>query len=594
MTIVNCPKCEEQVLIPGSASPQATVQCPLCTEQFELDEVLERIPPALVVVSDPGAAAVAAHASDGQGYAPLGAAAETRAFDVAPASANGDGEEAEFRLADEQPKSGRSGIQIESTAATASSISARRSARPQRKQKSAVAEVVKIVGGGVLGLTIGQLILWWLPGDWKRDPFTLGPMISRNVPWVGDLIVPAKFRGASVVQQDTAPDADSAPSEFGQFGTPAASGRFAPSGGAANGELPSVEFSDSAFGQDDASQANGDGGSGKATGSRRNQKRRPGSTPSGGAFGEPTSEGDGADGSPLTGGIFGSDPATTPNAGIGSFDDSAPGDPSEIGPTVPMIDLEAFGGSPTIPAPDGADTGDSGSVDDLVVPPPSLGAFPAPDTASETGAAAPAPEPPTTAGGESPRADEPVGLRDTPTVSADALATSLQTAVKANQSMDAPDSEVPDRAAARRDFYLSLTNLGESVTLIDETDDASMAHTDQVGMLLSQIVSDPNKLALIDTIAPRWLGINRPNNGVALLGTVESTAAQGPYFATRVKLAGGESVTVLSTSDPSAHARPQARLLVLGTIVENPNERLQGYSGGEAKVILDGYHAAVE
>ena len=32
MTIVCCPKCDEQVMMPVSASPQATVRCPLCCE----------------------------------------------------------------------------------------------------------------------------------------------------------------------------------------------------------------------------------------------------------------------------------------------------------------------------------------------------------------------------------------------------------------------------------------------------------------------------------------------------------------------------------------------------------------------------------
>ena len=34
--------------------------------------------------------------------------------------------------------------------------------------------MIKIVGGGVIGLSLGQLALWYLPGDWnrrQRDPF---------------------------------------------------------------------------------------------------------------------------------------------------------------------------------------------------------------------------------------------------------------------------------------------------------------------------------------------------------------------------------------------------------------------------------------
>ena len=57
MTIVACPKCADSVVLPGRASRLATVRCPLCQEQFPLAEVLDKLPPALIVVDDPEAAA---------------------------------------------------------------------------------------------------------------------------------------------------------------------------------------------------------------------------------------------------------------------------------------------------------------------------------------------------------------------------------------------------------------------------------------------------------------------------------------------------------------------------------------------------------
>ena len=59
MTIVACPKCADSVVLPGRASRLATVRCPLCQEEFPLAEVLDKMPPALVVVDDPEAEAVA-------------------------------------------------------------------------------------------------------------------------------------------------------------------------------------------------------------------------------------------------------------------------------------------------------------------------------------------------------------------------------------------------------------------------------------------------------------------------------------------------------------------------------------------------------
>ena len=56
MTIVACPKCADLVALPDRASRRATVRCPLCQAQFLLTEVLDKLPPALLVVDDPEAA----------------------------------------------------------------------------------------------------------------------------------------------------------------------------------------------------------------------------------------------------------------------------------------------------------------------------------------------------------------------------------------------------------------------------------------------------------------------------------------------------------------------------------------------------------
>jgi hypothetical protein len=53
-------------------------------------------------------------------------------------------------------------------------------------------EVAKIVLGGIAGLTIAQLILWWMPWTkYRRDPFKLGPKVAAYASW----IVPAQFHG---------------------------------------------------------------------------------------------------------------------------------------------------------------------------------------------------------------------------------------------------------------------------------------------------------------------------------------------------------------------------------------------------------------
>jgi hypothetical protein len=64
--------------------------------------------------------------------------------------------------------------------------------------------MVQTVGGGVMGLVIAQLILWWMPGNWakeNRDPFGMAPKVEVYAPFV----VPTALRGnAPTAQADRA------------------------------------------------------------------------------------------------------------------------------------------------------------------------------------------------------------------------------------------------------------------------------------------------------------------------------------------------------------------------------------------------------
>jgi hypothetical protein len=181
MTIANCPRCSEQVSVPDGASHEATVRCPLCRDEYSLSEALAQLPPSLIVVSDFGeepATAVADEEgspwaalnlddddADEVSLAPMDDASPAAAFDFASGSA---------------PTSGKP---------TAASRSSSQSRKPKG---SPIKSVLSIVIGGLLAFPIAQLILWYLPGDWKRD-FGAGPIVAQYVPQ----IVPAKFRGSS-------------------------------------------------------------------------------------------------------------------------------------------------------------------------------------------------------------------------------------------------------------------------------------------------------------------------------------------------------------------------------------------------------------
>lgn len=66
-------------------------------------------------------------------------------------------------------------------------------ARRSRKGRNPVLEAVKVVLGGVAGLLIAQMILWWLPGQWRRDPFDLAPQLPASLAF----LVPTELRSSS-------------------------------------------------------------------------------------------------------------------------------------------------------------------------------------------------------------------------------------------------------------------------------------------------------------------------------------------------------------------------------------------------------------
>lgn len=209
MTVANCPRCSEQVSIPESASSEATVQCPLCGEEYLLEEALSRLPPALIVVSDiDDAPSIALADADDTPWTALNLDDDGGDVELAPI---GDGTDTS------------SAAPFDFTGGSAASAgkptaSIRPTSRSRKPKGSPIKTVLSIVIGGLMAFPIAQLILWYLPGDLKRD-FGAGPIVAQYIP----AIVPAKFRGnngGSAAEPETAfQDSESSSSEF-DFGSP--------------------------------------------------------------------------------------------------------------------------------------------------------------------------------------------------------------------------------------------------------------------------------------------------------------------------------------------------------------------------------------
>jgi hypothetical protein len=178
MTIVRCPRCRDEVTAPPRASGRALVRCPLCLEQYLLGEALLNAPPELILLS-PGAISSGAISRGPIAGQPAGGLEEI-ADDAA-----------DYRL--ETSTFGQSAIHAggpNADAARAPRPALRGGYRPRRKEKSIVAEIAKVIIGGVLGLSIGLLVLWhWF----NQDPLDVGPQIARYAPW----IVPEQFQGTA-------------------------------------------------------------------------------------------------------------------------------------------------------------------------------------------------------------------------------------------------------------------------------------------------------------------------------------------------------------------------------------------------------------
>ncbi|MEX2173738.1 MAG: hypothetical protein WD872_05205 [Pirellulaceae bacterium] len=175
MTIVHCPRCRDEVAVPGRASAKALVRCPLCLEEYLLEEAI--VPPALIVIDGSvseadlaGAGAASSKSDEGNEYRLSGGGIES-AFAARP-SAN----------------------------ATVATRPALTGIRPARKEKSVLGEIVKVVLGGAIGIFLAMVILWWVAGS---DAFGIGPKIAPYAPW----IVPAKFHGKKTASASDAASA---------------------------------------------------------------------------------------------------------------------------------------------------------------------------------------------------------------------------------------------------------------------------------------------------------------------------------------------------------------------------------------------------
>jgi hypothetical protein len=159
MIVVGCPACGDNVLAPSGVSTEANVRCPLCMEEFPLSAAFGELPPELIVLDQPAAAPSPSPAA----IMPIDTSGGGRA--------NSAGEAPAFQF-EEGSAPVRPQVQVRQPATGV-------------KPKNVIVEMLKVVLGGVLGLAIGQILLWRIPGNWpahQRDPFHFGEKYGNLFP----------------------------------------------------------------------------------------------------------------------------------------------------------------------------------------------------------------------------------------------------------------------------------------------------------------------------------------------------------------------------------------------------------------------------
>ncbi|MFP6603981.1 MAG: hypothetical protein VB862_15720, partial [Pirellulaceae bacterium] len=188
MMIANCPNCEDKITIPDGARENSNVACPLCRDEFLLSEVLQTLPPRLILLDSP---AEWSNMSDTEKTSSLGivdeTAKETEQIEVP----------AEESPSDSEPDSSKQedsfGFSDSGESGAVAPTSIRSSRRSRQESENPLGTVIKVALGGLMAVPLAQLILWW---GFSRDPVKLGPKVPSVIRWV----VPKDLRGSTTSQ----------------------------------------------------------------------------------------------------------------------------------------------------------------------------------------------------------------------------------------------------------------------------------------------------------------------------------------------------------------------------------------------------------
>lgn len=145
------------------------------------------------------------------------------------------------------------------------------------------------------------------------------------------------------------------------------------------------------------------------------------------------------------------------------------------------------------------------------------------------------------------------------------------------------------------EVYATYCRLAEVVTFVEvkPVDPQFVRCKEALEQLFLRAAADREKQAALGRMASHHLKNLHPStNGILLAGTVQEIGQAGDYHSVRLMLFGlGEDVMVVS--DSPVRAKLQSRVLLAGSIIDRPRERLAGYRGTAAQVVLGGFPLAL-
>jgi hypothetical protein len=145
------------------------------------------------------------------------------------------------------------------------------------------------------------------------------------------------------------------------------------------------------------------------------------------------------------------------------------------------------------------------------------------------------------------------------------------------------------------ELYAKLCHLAEVVTFVSKGDANTWSQRETVQNLLVSAAADQRVAEAIGRLAGFQLDLMRHKDhgtGIALAGTVQELSQVGSLYAMRIVLFGlPKVVTVVSWRPAQPAINEHDRVIILGSIVDDPVDNLAGYEGRLPLVVWGGLPA---